>query len=256
MDASESKEPGDKRGRARDAEATREAILDAGESVFAQHGFDGARIDSIAEASGYNKSLIFQYFEDKLGLYAAVIRRADDQMRGWQGQAIRTLQDIEVPLQTDKLRDMVQELIGWYFDYLVDHPNVLRIFNWELAEGWQTFSKIVSERDYADIEDFTPIFQKMEAAHLMRSEPSAFLQWTAGLFTSHVLLAVVPLYRVMLPGEDFDSPSAIRKMRDFAVDFIIGGLLIGPGSRNQPRSTRRSGDTVKHEKTRTGRSRR
>ena len=56
-----------------DAEGAREAILNAGEEVFAEHGFDGARIDAIAKSSGYNKSLIFQYFGDKLGLYAAVI---------------------------------------------------------------------------------------------------------------------------------------------------------------------------------------
>ena len=56
-------EPGKRRG-----EITREAILMAAESVFAQHGFDGARIDTIADISGYNKTLIFRYFGDKLGL--------------------------------------------------------------------------------------------------------------------------------------------------------------------------------------------
>ena len=64
-----------KRGRTHDAEGAREAILNAAEKVFAEHGFDGARIDVIAKESGYNKSLIFQYFDDKLSLYAAVIRR-------------------------------------------------------------------------------------------------------------------------------------------------------------------------------------
>ena len=34
--------------RERDAEFARQAILDAGEKVFAEHGFDGARIDAIA----------------------------------------------------------------------------------------------------------------------------------------------------------------------------------------------------------------
>ena len=72
-------EPGSRRGRTHDAEGAREAILNAAEDVFAEHGFDGARIDAIAAAAGYNKSLIFQYYGDKLALYAEVIRRADDQ---------------------------------------------------------------------------------------------------------------------------------------------------------------------------------
>ena len=72
-----------------DAEGAREAILNAGEEVFAEHGFDRARIDAIAKASGYNKSLIFQYFSDKLGLYAAVIRtptnrRGAGKTRRWE----------------------------------------------------------------------------------------------------------------------------------------------------------------------------
>ncbi len=40
-----------RRGRAHDAEGAREAILNAAEAVFAEHGFDGARIDAIAAIS-------------------------------------------------------------------------------------------------------------------------------------------------------------------------------------------------------------
>src|SRR5690349_4855689 len=71
-----------KRGRERiyDAERTREAILNAAEAVFAEHGFDGASMDVIARTSGYNKSLLFQYFGDKLGLYSQILKRADRQM--------------------------------------------------------------------------------------------------------------------------------------------------------------------------------
>ena len=63
--------------RERDAEVARKAILDAAEEIFAEHGFDGARIDAIAAVSGYNKSLIFHYFDDKLGLYTAVLKRIE-----------------------------------------------------------------------------------------------------------------------------------------------------------------------------------
>src|SRR5262245_59170534 len=48
--------------RGRDAESARRAILAAAEEAFATSGFDGARVDAIAEASGYNKALLFHYF--------------------------------------------------------------------------------------------------------------------------------------------------------------------------------------------------
>src|SRR3954468_18009553 len=59
--------------RARDAEMSKAALLAAAETIFARDGFEGARVDEIARVAGYNKSLIFQYFGDKLGLYQKVV---------------------------------------------------------------------------------------------------------------------------------------------------------------------------------------
>ena len=122
-----------KRGRAHDAEGTREAILDAAEEIFAEHGFDGARIDAIAAAADYNKSLIFHYFGDKLGLYAAVIRRADQQMSGAQEHIVAMLHEEDTVSNADKLKALLKTFINTYFDYLVKNPRIMRIFNWEMA---------------------------------------------------------------------------------------------------------------------------
>lgn len=79
-------ESGERRG-----DKTREAILTAAEFMFAEHGFDGARIDAIAEVSGFNKTLIFRYFGDKLGLYTAVLRRIDREVSLLQEQLLEPL---------------------------------------------------------------------------------------------------------------------------------------------------------------------
>jgi AcrR family transcriptional regulator len=211
-----------------DAEGTREAILNAAEEVFAEHGFDGARIDAIAEKAGYNKSLIFQYFDDKLGLYAAVVRRADDQTRVLQDQAMTALQDESVKLSPDQIRNLMRSYIGWYFDYLVEHPRVMRIFNWEMAEGWQTFSKIMTQRDLDDVDQFAPIFRKFQKAGLLRLGVDPILQFTSALFMSHVYLGILPLYNVMIPNADFSSPAALKRAREFVIDFVINGFLVTP----------------------------
>jgi TetR/AcrR family transcriptional regulator len=165
--------PGSKRGRAHDAEGTREAILDAAEKVFAEHGFDGARIDAIAAASDYNKSLIFHYFGDKLGLYAAVIRRADQQMNEGMEQARVFLQEEDTIADARKFRSVLKALINAYFDYLVKNPRIMRIFNWEMAEGWQTYAKIISQRDREDVDRVAPFFRKAQSAGLLR--PGSFV---------------------------------------------------------------------------------
>src|SRR5258707_10362873 len=108
----------ERRGRVHDAEGARQAILNAAEEVFAKHGFDGARIDAIAAAAGYNKSLIFNYYADKLNLYAEVIRRADEQTRSLQTEALTALFESELEMSVATLKELVGKYIGSYFDYL------------------------------------------------------------------------------------------------------------------------------------------
>lgn len=217
---------GSRTGRTHDAEGTRDTILDSAEKVFAEHGFDGARIDAIARESGYNKSLIFQYFGDKLRLYAAVIRRADDQTRQMQNRAFEELGAMRTGMSLDELRAILREYVGWYFDYVLEHPHILRIFNWEMAEGWQTFSKVLSERDYQDVDDFAPVFAKIQAGGLMRREPLPLLQFTTALFSIHVYLASLALYRVLVPQADLDSTGVNANAREFLIEFITNGMLL------------------------------
>ena len=66
------------RGRSRDA------ILSAAEAAFADHRFSGARVDDIAERSGFNKTLIFRHYKDKLGLYTEVLKRIDAEIGSLQ----------------------------------------------------------------------------------------------------------------------------------------------------------------------------
>ncbi|HEX8993538.1 MAG TPA: TetR/AcrR family transcriptional regulator, partial [Anaerolineales bacterium] len=221
------------------------AILDAGEQVFAEHGFDGARIDSIAKISGYNKSLIFQYFEDKLGLYAAVIRRADDQTRQMQDRALQELFGMKEHLTPERLKELLREYVGWYFDYMVEHPRVMRIFNWEMAEGWQTFSKVISDRDFQDVENFAPVFGWIQEAGLMRAQPMPLLQYTAAMFTVNVYLALLPFYHLLLPESEWNSPELTEEAREFVIQFIIHGLLVEPEIKKPRRSSSPSMSSVR-----------
>ncbi|NEQ47933.1 MAG: TetR/AcrR family transcriptional regulator [Leptolyngbya sp. SIOISBB] len=65
-----------KSGRAvRDAEKTKQQILDAAEIEFAKHGLKGARTDEIAKAAGVASRMIYYYFKSKEGLYQTVLQR-------------------------------------------------------------------------------------------------------------------------------------------------------------------------------------
>ena len=65
----------------RDAEASRAAILQAALDEFSTVGYDGARVDRIAEQAGLSKPLLYDYFGDKDELYKAALREAYVQIR-------------------------------------------------------------------------------------------------------------------------------------------------------------------------------
>ncbi|MBP0001724.1 MAG: TetR/AcrR family transcriptional regulator [Cyanobacteria bacterium SID2] len=60
----------------RDAEKTKQHILDAAEIEFAKHGLKGARTDRISKTAGVASRMIYYYFESKEGLYQTVLQRS------------------------------------------------------------------------------------------------------------------------------------------------------------------------------------
>lgn len=215
-------------GRVHDAKGAREAILDAAEKVFAEHGFNGTRVDVIAAASSYNKGLLFRYFGSKLDLYAAVIRRADEQTRTLQEQSIAPLLDRAAALDAGSLQDYLQTYLKAYFEYLLEHPLIARIYLWEMAEGWKTYAQIVSERDFDEVHHLKPLLRRLQSIGLVRSEPDPIFQLITAEAYSLAYLACLPLARLFSPDEDFTSPNAVTRAREYNAAFVSQGLIIDP----------------------------
>jgi TetR/AcrR family transcriptional regulator len=55
------------------ADQTRRRILHAAVREFSTHGLSGARTDAIARSAKVNKALLYYYFKDKQGMYAAAV---------------------------------------------------------------------------------------------------------------------------------------------------------------------------------------
>ncbi|MBD0343686.1 MAG: TetR/AcrR family transcriptional regulator [Coleofasciculus sp. Co-bin14] len=70
----------------RDAEVTQQQILDAAEIEFAKHGLKGARLSAIADRASITTAMIHYYFENKEGLYKAVLQRPIDEVQLMLGQ--------------------------------------------------------------------------------------------------------------------------------------------------------------------------
>lgn len=106
---------------------TRQRILEAAIDEFATRGFHGARVATIAAAAGVNKQRIYAYFEDKEGLFTAVLRHA-----------VTRIAELEVPFRT-----LGEEAVPHLGTLLFEHakqvhtrfPDLWRILAWENLDG-------------------------------------------------------------------------------------------------------------------------
>lgn len=102
----------------RDAEATRQRLINAARAEFAEYGIAGARVDRIAANAEANKAQIYHYFGSKDGLFDAV----------WS--ALVTQVTAETPIDVDDLPGYAARLADGY----AQHPDISRLITWQRLE--------------------------------------------------------------------------------------------------------------------------
>lgn len=102
----------------RDADATRQRLLDAALAEFAEHGIAGARVDRIAAQANSNKAQIYHYFGGKAQLFDAVY-----------GSIVRRVVE-STPIDVHDLPGYAAKLARMY-DV---HPEVMRLAVWHRLE--------------------------------------------------------------------------------------------------------------------------
>ncbi len=211
----------------RNAESTRQAILNAAEAVFAEHGYDGARIELIAKASGYNQGLIFRYFGNKLGLYAEVLKRIDQQANEFLGQLLGSLiEDESLLADAHRFRAFLSAAIGAFFDFMVAHPHVMRMLVWEQAESWRTYTQLASLFKLEGLEQFEALLSRAQQAGLLRSQDYPFILFLLAEQICWIYPTSLPFYQMVLPNRDLSSGDALVRARQQIIDFIVGGIMV------------------------------
>jgi len=130
----------------------------------------------------------------------------------------------------EKFIAFIRAALNAYLDYLIEHPRELRIQLWEMAEGWQTYAKIIAQTDIEDITQYRSFLEKAQNAGLLRTGLNPVVQVTLAVFTCYAYLGTLPLVKLMQPD---GFPDAVAHTREFMVDFIVRGLVADP-SLNKP----------------------
>jgi len=108
----------------RNAPEAKSKILRAAQKLFAEKGFDGARVDDIAAEAGVNKALIYYYFKSKRNLLEELF-----------SNLIEELMEVSYGLIGDDLdfesEEKILQLEEIIYDFMDEREEILKIMMME-----------------------------------------------------------------------------------------------------------------------------
>ena len=200
----------------RDAEATKERILQVGTNEFCKNGLAGSRIQVIAEKSECNIRMIYHYFDSKEGLYLASLKRVYGDIRNAETEI--GLTDLEPGLA-------VQTLVELTFDHHADNREFVGLVVAENLQGGEYLSKIdnVSTESHRLIENLSQVLQFGAHSGRFRDNVDAFQLYLTILSLSFFHLSnrdtLEVVYERNLQDRDW-----IAERRRHVVDVVLGFL--------------------------------
>ncbi|MBP7586071.1 MAG: TetR/AcrR family transcriptional regulator [Spirochaetes bacterium] len=110
-----------------ESQTTEEKIITSALEEFAEHGYEGARVDRIAERAGVNKAMIYYHYKGKENLYEKIIRDTATGIRAY-------IQERMIP-DVNSLDDVIA-MFSFFADYLHGLDlNFFRILMREISSG-------------------------------------------------------------------------------------------------------------------------
>ncbi len=185
--------------------STRVAILQAAEHVFAEQGFDRARLEDVASEVGIRRASIVYYFRDKRELYHTVL--AD------------MFADYAVALESalfgpgDVVERMEAAVVGWV-DFVAARPTFARVLLRELADaGGDGLPAMLEHR--SEVQKIVERFETENSGDPLLSridvEPAHMVASVAG--ATLFLFVAMP---ALMPSGDFDplEPAQVEAHRN------------------------------------------
>lgn len=130
----------------RNSEASRKKILETAIKVFAQKGYDGARMDEIASEAQVNKALIYYYFESKAQILEESFTNFQQEVSG----LLKRFLTEEVNLNNSR---QIHSFLDVALDFLGERKDLLKIMITESLKSNENepplfgFMKLVFEKE-------------------------------------------------------------------------------------------------------------
>ena len=185
--------------RHRHRHATPERILRAAFEEFTKRGFEGARIDEIAERADCNKALIYRHYRHKEDLFKQVLEARLEEL----GR-----------LHVDPER--LAEAAGEFFDFHAANPWLTRLLQWEALDFG---TKAVPNEEQRSTKVQERVDAIAEAQKKGLADPNLDARQTLATLMGMVgWWFAFPQTARMIAGGDPYSPEALKRRRAHVVE--------------------------------------
>jgi AcrR family transcriptional regulator len=207
-----------KRLRERQAEATRQQLIDVARQLFTERGYAGTSVEDIIERAGVARGALYHHFPGKDALFAAVYQVV---------QAEVATAVVTAALAADNPARAVYTGLSAFLDaclqpefrqiVVLDSVPVLQRRAWE--KGGTEPSDHAEHSEPSELDMLSQVLAPMAAAYLPGLDMGA-LAYVAlgGLYGAALYIALSP------------EPATARAQADAVLDTLIAGLQTGAGS--------------------------
>ena len=190
------------------ANDTRERILDAALTSFAEKGYEGTNLLDIAESVGIVKSAIYRHFSGKEELWNAVI----DEMEEYYNARFGSQQNLpKVPQSGAELVTMTMHMV----DFTIHDSNVIKTRKLLLMEQFrdERIKELATKHFLTGLEAmFTEIFEGMMANGSLKKDNPKML---ALAFTSPISSLIH-----LCDREPEKEKEILKTIKEFAKHFV------------------------------------
>ena len=199
-----------KRRRAPHADATRDRIVEAAVTAFADRGFDAASTREIARLSGVEQGHLTYHFPNKDSLWRAAADRVFSTLRGGVIERLMATEHVSE-------HERVRELIRTYVRTMAAHPEFFRF----IVDQGHRFDE---RTEWLVDTHIRPAFEMMKQVGLLRaagSDERKLLHALFALLGASTLIFAVPANCSRLTGVDPRDEEAIEAHADFVANLLI-----------------------------------
>ncbi|MET8150579.1 TetR/AcrR family transcriptional regulator [Actinoplanes sp. NPDC049668] len=208
--------PSDNPERRRDAERTRAEILAVATAEFADRGYDGARVDEIADRTRTTKRMIYYYFGGKRQLYVEALEQAYARIRA-----------AEQEVNVDHLEPAaaIRRLAEVTFDHHEANPDFIRLVSIENIHRGEHIARL------PDLIDLNTPAVRLLTDLLRRGQEQGVFRTDVDAVDVHMTISAFCFFRVAnqytfgtIFGRDLLDPGRREHYRTMLGDMVVAHL--------------------------------